>query len=97
MIDMKQRLLLRSLYGIKQSSIYRKDKKSFYSIIGRSLTIYRKRVKMTQRGVAKELGVKPATINDYEKGRVRLPLDRALILCDLFNIGIYELISGGFE
>lgn len=49
-----------------------------------SLAAARVNAKLTQRDVARELGVSPATVINWETGRSAIDADKFISLCDLY-------------
>lgn len=61
--------------------------------IGSKLKHLREQRRYTQEYVAIELGVKPSTFSDYERGVHQVPSDVVLRATELFNVGLEYFYS----
>lgn len=62
-------------------------------IMSQRLKELRERVGLTQSQVAEQLKVRNATISDYERGRVTLPIDRVIKLANLYQCSIEQIVG----
>lgn len=51
---------------------------------------------LTQKNIAEVLGVSQRTYSDYESGRLRIPVDRLLILAKYYDCSV-DYISGASD
>lgn len=65
----------------------------FYHIVGQNIIRLRKANKISQREAGEFLGVTFQQIQKYENAQNRLPLDRAVKLCELYKTTIEEIIG----
>ena len=70
------------------------DKKDFFAI---NLTRYMQRADMTQLDLAKAIGVTPASVNDWIKGRTYPRMDKVQLVADYFGINKSDLIEDSNE
>lgn len=69
------------------------EDRDFYKVIGENLSKYRNVKGITQRELAAHLGLKQSTINDYERGKIRLPFVIALRICSIYKITPNHLLG----
>lgn len=69
--------------------------KGSISIYTNSLKLARKNKKLTQKQVEEVLGLRALTMKDYETGRLKLPVDTAMKLAELYDTDLNVLL--GFE
>ena len=58
-----------------------------------ALKTARKKAGLTQRDVEQKLGLRNLALKDYETGRLKIPLELAVDLANLYQIGLDELAS----
>lgn len=61
--------------------------------IGKKIKSYRESKKMTQRDIAEELGVEPATVSKYESGILEPNLESLKRLSDVFEVYVDDLLN----
>ena len=74
--------------------IYNKDIDK--QLVGQRLLYFRTSKKLSQRQLAKELGVSDAIISKYENGKCLILLNTALKLCQKYNISL-DWLTGRSE
>ena len=62
-------------------------------MLGEKLKLYREKHNMTQKEVAKILGVEPGTISKYELGMIEPNIESIKKLAEIFNLTIDELLK----
>ena len=62
-------------------------------MLGEKLKLYREKHNMTQKEVAKILGVEPGTISKYELGMIEPNIESIKKLAEIFNLKIDELLK----
>ena len=62
-------------------------------MLGEKLKLYREKHNMTQKEVAKILGVEPGTISKYELGMIEPNIESIKKLAEIFNVTIDELLK----
>ena len=68
------------------------DRDGFYRDVGHRIQLQRKRARMTQEEVAKELSMPRATFANVERGRQRVPVDVIWRLAVLFDVAIHVIL-----
>ena len=61
-------------------------------MLGEKLKLYREKHNMTQKEIARILGVEPGTISKYELGITEPNIEPIKKLAEIFNVTIDELI-----
>ncbi len=65
--------------------------------LGKRIKRLRKEEKLTQKQLAKEIGTSPAQLNKYEGGFNAPPVERLLLLAEVFDCSVDYLITGSDE
>ena len=65
--------------------------------LGKRIKRLRKEKSLTQKQLAKEIGTSPAQLNKYEGGFNAPPVERLLLLAEVFDCSIDYLITGNDE
>src|SRR2546423_13721882 len=68
------------------------DRDGFYREVGLHVQMQRKRAKLTQGEVARDLCMPRATYANVERGRQRVPVDVIWRLAVLFNVPVHLLL-----
>lgn len=55
---------------------------------------YREKKELSQKQLAEKLGVNQNTVSQWETGRSSPPVDKLIIMSDLFGCTIDELVRG---
>jgi transcriptional regulator with XRE-family HTH domain len=58
-----------------------------------NLKIYRKKINLTQKELARKMKLKQYTISDYETGRIEPNIPILIRYADVFHISLDELLS----
>lgn len=58
-----------------------------------TLKALREKAGLTQLDVAKEIGVDPKTIRDYERRGAKPSFERAILLAEVYGCTLYELAA----
>ena len=61
-------------------------------LIASNIKYLRKKKRLTQQQLAKQLEKTYITVGDYERGKVTPPLQVALQLCDIFQVDLNSLV-----
>ena len=61
-------------------------------IIGQRIKHYRKMKSLTQKELAKEIGVAPSYIANIEQGQKKISLGKLIDICKWFNISLSDLL-----
>ncbi|RKI94331.1 XRE family transcriptional regulator [Parablautia intestinalis] len=59
--------------------------------IQKNIAFYRKKLKMTQKGLAGTLGVTAAAISSWECGNNSPDIDTLCAICNALDVGLYEI------
>ncbi len=59
--------------------------------IQKNIAFYRKKIGMTQKGLAKILGITAAAISSWECGNNSPDIDTLCAICTALNVGLYEI------
>ncbi len=59
--------------------------------IQKNIAFYRKKLKMTQKGLAEVLGITAAAISSWECGNNSPDIDTLCAICNVLNVGLYEI------
>lgn len=69
------------------------DDKAFFKALGTRIATLRTEHKLSQQGVADELGIPQQTYAHYEVGRVRMPASLLPPLAEIFGVTVDELVG----
>ena len=56
----------------------------------------RRKVKMTQGEVAKEIGITVSTLGNYERGYTEPDIDTYIRLCKLYGLDFYAIVESAY-
>lgn len=59
--------------------------------IQKNIVFYRKRMKMTQKDLASEIGCTAAAISSWECGNNSPDIDTLVLICNVLEVGLYEM------